>query len=280
MIKLGETQTLELCKTTDFGVYLSEPGSSNGTKVLLPKNQVPANSKVGDLLEVFIYKDSEDRLIATTASPKITLGHTALLRVKEVTTIGAFLDWGLAKDLLLPFKEQTSRVHTGEDVLAALYIDKTQRLCATMKAYDYLDCNSPYHADDRVMGIVYEIIEEFGAFVAVDNTYSALIPPKELHRAVKVGDNVEARVVHVKEDGKLELSLREKAYLQMDEDSEFIFKKLQDASGFLPYHDKTDSSVIKEELGLSKNAFKRAIGRLFKEGRIIISDSGITEVKK
>ncbi|WFR57819.1 S1-like domain-containing RNA-binding protein [Anaerocolumna sp. AGMB13025] len=315
MIKLGEVQTLEVIKTTDFGIYLAEEGSDGNTpeftavnkpavswknpygtnhgrsdktarqkidtsKVLLPKNQVPAGVKIGDPLEVFIYKDSEDRPIATTSIPALTLGKTALLRVKEVTTIGAFLEWGLAKDLLLPFKEQTARVHTGEDVVVSLYIDKSERLCATMKVYNYLDCNSPYKKDDRVIGSVYEILENFGAFVAVDNRYCALIPTKELHRPLKVGDSVEARVTQVKEDGKLDLSLREKSYVQLDSDGEMIFEKLQNAGGFLPYHDKSDAEAIKAHFNLSKNAFKRAIGRLMKEGRITISDTGITQVKE
>ncbi len=314
MIKLGEVQTLEVLKTTDFGIYLGEPGydaaseeasyadraarqvkapyanrggragqtyhgKSDPGKILLPKNQVPGEIKLGDRLEVFVYKDSEDRPIATTAIPELTLGKTALLRVKEVTAIGAFLEWGLAKDLLLPFKEQTARVHTGEDVLVSLYIDKSERLCATMKVYDYLDCNSPYHKNDRVMGIVYEILDSFGAFVAVDNRYCALIPTKELYRPLKVGDSVEARVTQVKEDGKLDLSIREKSYIQLDDDAEMIFVKLQEAGGFLPFHDKTDSEIIKAQFGFSKNAFKRAIGRLMKEGRITISDTGITEIR-
>lgn len=280
MIKLGELQTLEVNKKTDFGVYLCEKGQGNETRILLPKNQVPADLNTGDEIEVFIYKDSEDRPIATTTIPALTLGKTALLSVKEVTTIGAFLEWGLVKDLLLPFKEQTERVHTGDDVLVALYIDKSDRLCATMKVYDYLDCNSPYHEGERVMGIVYELIESFGAFVAVDNRYCALIPTKELFRNLKVGDSVEARVIGVKEDGKLDLSIREKSYVQMDSDAELIFQKLQEASGFLPYHDKTDSTIIKAQFNLSKNAFKRAIGRLYKEGRIVITESGITIVEK
>lgn len=278
MIKLGEVQTLQVIKTSDFGVYLGETVNSEN-KVLLPKNQVPKEIKIGDELKVFIYKDSEDRIIATTTIPQLTLGKTALLRVKDVTSIGAFLDWGLAKDLLLPFKEQTARVHIGEDVIVALYIDKSDRLCATMKVYDYLDLDSPYKKDDRVIGIVYEIIDAFGAFVAVDNHYCGLVPTKELYRSLKVGDSVEARVIHVKEDGKLDLSLREKAYVQMDTDAEMIFKKLQEAGGFLPYHDKSDSDVIKVQFNLSKNAFKRGVGRLLKEGRIQITDLGIKEIK-
>lgn len=279
MIKLGEIQTLQVLKSTDFGIYLCEPDNTEGERILLPKNQVPKTIKTGDELEVFVYKDSEDRPIATTTTPKVTLGKTALLRVKEVTTIGAFLEWDLAKDLLLPFKEQTQRVHSGEEVVVALYVDKSGRLCATMKVYEYLSCSSPYKKDDRVIGVVYEINDSFGAFVAVDNRYQALIPMKELHRPLKVGDSVEARVVQVKEDGKLDLSLREKSYLQLDADAEDIFLKLTTAGGYLPYHDKTDSEDIKSHFNLSKNAFKRAIGRLMKEGRITIGDDGIREIK-
>lgn len=279
MIKLGEVQTLEVLKTTDFGVYLCERGQSSGSSILLPKNQVPQGMQGGDEIEVFVYKDSEDRPIATTTIPELTLGKTAVLKVKEVTTIGAFLDWGLAKDLLLPFKEQTERVQTGKNVLVALYIDKSDRLCATMKVYDYLECNSPYKKDDRVNGIVYEIIDSFGAFVAVDNRYCALVPTKELHRILKVGEVIEARVIQVKSDGKLDLSIREKAHIQMDTDSELIYNRLKESSGFLPFHDKTDSEVIKAEFNLSKNAFKRAIGRLLKEGKITLSDEGINEVR-
>lgn len=278
MIKLGEVQTLEVLKSTDFGVYLCESGQNNSS-ILLPKNQVPQGIQNEDKIEVFVYKDSEDRPIATTTIPVLTLGKTAVLKVKEVTTIGAFLDWGLAKDLLLPFKEQTERVQTGKDVLVALYIDKSDRLCATMKVYEYLDCNSPYKKDDRVNGVVYEIIENFGAFVAVDNHYCALVPTKELHRTLKVGDVIDARVIQVKNDGKLDLSIREKSHIQMDTDSELIYEKLQERSGFLPFHDKTESEIIKAEFNLSKNAFKRAVGRLLKEGKITLSDNGIKLVK-
>lgn len=277
MIKLGEVQTLEVVKTTDFGVYLGF--SERVEKVLLPKNATPQGTKLGDKIEVFIYKDSSDRIIATTTTPPLTVGGLALLKVKEVSSIGAFLDWGLPKDLLLPFKEQTVRVRMGDYCLVSLYIDKSERLCATMKVYDYLSCESPYKKDDKVMGIVYEIIDAYGAFVAVDNKYCALIPNQELHRDIKVLDNIEARVLNVKEDGKLDLSVREKAYLQMDEDSEEVYNKLVAADGFLPYHDKTDKETIQKEFNLSKNAFKRAVGRLLKEKKITLSDDGITIIK-
>ncbi|SHO49478.1 CvfB family protein [Anaerocolumna xylanovorans] len=279
MIKLGELQELEMVKSTDFGIYLKEPGSQAEERILLPKAQVPKDIKAGDVLPVFVYKDSDDRPIATTLTPQITLGGTALLQVKEVTPIGAFLDWGLAKDLLLPFKEQTERVHTGDQVLVALYIDKSTRLCATMKIYDYLKQDSPYKKGDKVIGTVYEIIKSFGAFVAVDNCYSALVPEKELKTNLKAGDSVEARVTSVKEDGKLDLSLREEIPIQIDADAELVYKLLEEAGGFLPYHDKTEPSLIAEKFGLSKNAYKRAVGRLMKEQKIRITTEGIEKIK-
>lgn len=273
-LALGEIQTLQVVKTTEFGVYLA-PVNNQNNRVLLPKKQVPAEAKVGTEIEVFIYKDSEDRFIATTTIPPLCLGQVALLTVKEVGKIGAFLDWGLAKDLLLPFKEQTGKLTKGDQVLVTLYIDKSSRLCASMKVYDYLDTNSPYQKDDKVSGIVYEISDQFGAFVAVDNKYSALISKKELTKPVKVGQVIEARVIAVKENGKLDLSLREKAYLQMNNDKEIILEKLKEQGGFLPYHDKSDPEAIKKEFALSKNAFKRAVGRLLKEELITLEENGI-----
>ena len=273
MFQLGEIQTLEIVKRTEFGVYLSPENSEQ--KVLLPLKQVPEHCEDGDLIEVFLYKDSEDRLIATTQIPPITMGKLAVLDVKEISKIGAFLDWGLAKDLLLPFKEQTYKVQAGDQVLVALYADKSDRLCATMRVYDYLTTNSPYQKDDMVKGRVYEIIESFGAFVAVDNMYSGLIPTKEMFRPFKVGEVIEGRVTSVKEDGKLNLSVREKAHVSIDQDAEVIYDKLIKANGFLPYHDKSDAEEIKEAFHLSKNAFKRAVGRLLKENKIELTAQGI-----
>ncbi len=279
MIQLGKIQTLTVMKTTDFGVYLAD-NSSTGKEdtILLPKNQVAAGTKLGDQLSVFVYKDSEDRPIATLITPKLTLKEIAVLKVKEVTTIGAFLDWGIAKDLFLPFKEQTHPVTVEEEVLVSLYLDKSKRLCATMKIYDMLQTNSPYQKDDKVTGIVYEIIPAFGAFVAVDYKYSALIPNKELHAKLNPGQTITARVTMVQADGKLNLSLREKTYLQLDTDSELIYKKLDAAGGFLPFHDKSEPEDIKKEFNLSKNAFKRAIGHLMKENKIKILENGIQKI--
>lgn len=278
MIKLGITQTLEAVRKSDFGMYLSSLDGSKEEQVLLPKNQVPDALSPGDSIEVFIYKDSEDRLIATTTTPALELGQLACLKVVEVNSIGAFLDWGLAKDLLLPFKEQTKRVATNDEVLVSLYVDKSNRLCATMNVYEFLETASPYQKDDRVRGTVYESSDEFGIFVAVDNRYSALIPRIEVFHDLKAGDCIEARVTSVREDGKLNLSLREKTFIQMDADSELIYQKLLEQNGFLPFHDKSDPEIIKREFGLSKNAFKRAIGRLLKEKKIVLEPKGIKQI--
>lgn len=274
MIKLGEKQTLQVVKRVEFGVYLGD-GENKEERVLLPAKQAPDGVQTGDRLEVFIYRDSKDRLIATTAEPKITLHQVARLRVAQVGRVGAFLDWGLEKDLLLPFKEQTRKVTAGEECLAALYIDKSDRLCATMNVYPYLEKDSPYRKDDMVEGTIYEISENFGAFVAVDDRYSALVPKKEYYGNARIGDRVSARVTAVKEDGKLDLSLRAKAYLQIEKDAEKVLSVIDSFDGALPFTDKASPEVIRREMQMSKNEFKRAVGHLLKEGRIEITERAI-----
>lgn len=277
MIELGKIQTLEVQRAKDFGVYLGVHGDEEHS-VLLPKKQVPEGTKVGDELTVFIYKDSEDRLIATTGTPRLQVGEVAVLPVKDVAKIGAFLDMGLEKDLLLPFKEQNHKVRQGENCLVALYIDKSKRLAATMNVYSYMSNQSPYQKDDRVTGTIYEINQDLGAFVAVDNQYYGLIPKKELYGNFHEGDTVEARVVKVREDGKLDLSPREKAYMQMDTDAELVMKVIGEFDGVLPFNDKANPEVIKREFNMSKNAFKRAVGRLLKEGKVRITEKTIERV--
>jgi predicted RNA-binding protein (virulence factor B family) len=277
MKELGRKQELIIIKKVDFGVYLGE-FSSDEDRVLLPKKQVPEGMKVGDTLEVFLYKDSKDRIIATTREPVFQVGETAMLKVVELGKIGAFLDWGLEKDLLLPFKEQTGFLNVGQEYLIGLYIDKSERLCGTMKVYEYLQTDSPYQAGDQVEGIVYEISDEFGVFIAVDQKYSALIPKKEAQGKYKVGTTIQCRVTQVKEDGKLDLSVREKAYIQMDEDAELIMQVIDEFEGVLPFNDKVSPEVIKREFGLSKNAFKRGVGRLLKEGKIEIIENRIKKI--
>ena len=271
----GKKQTLVMINMVEFGIYLAETMKDAENKVLLPKKQVPADMEVGDPIDVFLYKDSNDRPIATVKEPKLTLGQTARLRVVSVGKVGAFLDWGLEKDLFLPYREQTTQVKAGDEVIAALYLDKSERLCATMKVYPYLQKESPYQKDDVVTGMVYEISHNFGAFVAVDDKYSALIPKKELYGELHVLQQISARVTGVKEDGKLDLGIRQKAHLQMSEDADKVLSLLREKKGFLPLHDKSSPEQIRETIGMSKNEFKRAIGHLYKEHLITLESDGI-----
>lgn len=269
MIALGKKQKLVVVQKVDFGVYLAE--SMEGypdEKVLLPSRQTPEDVQEGDELTVFIYRDSMDRPIATVHEPLVELGQMAVLEAVDTSRIGAFLNWGLEKDLLLPFREQTMRVEKGDQCLVALYEDKSHRLCATMKVYHYLNTQSPYKAGDMVKGRVYEISKNFGVFVAVDDQYSALIPKSEAQGNYQVNEILDLRVTQVKEDGKLNVSARKKAPEQLSEDAQKIFQVMERSGGSLPLDDKSDPAQIKARLGLSKAAFKRAVGHLMKTGRI------------
>lgn len=279
MMKLGEYQVLQVIKTVDFGIYLAEHPQDNA-KVLLPKKQVPPEIQVGDQLEVFLYRDSKDRLIATTNHPKLTLGNYAALKVMAMGKIGAFLEWGLERDLFLPFKEMTREVQEGDTVLATLYIDKSNRLCASMRdLYDLLSTNSPYKQGDTVTGRIYEFIENFGTFVAVDDQFSAMIPLYEDCSMYQIGDVIEAKVANVKRDGKLDLTLREKAYVQMDADAQKVLEVIDAYAGVLPFNDKASPQVIQREMKMSKSAFKRAVGHLYKERKIQLTETGIRLVE-
>lgn len=278
MFDLGQTQELYINRKCEHGVYLSKEMHGSKEDVLLPKAEVPEGYGIGDAVSVFVYRDSQDRLIATTKEPLIKLHEVKLLKVVSVSKIGAFVNWGLAKDVLLPYKEQTKRVNEGEEVLVALYIDKSSRLCVTMNVYDYLSQESPYEKDDKVAGRVYQISERFGAFVAVDDKYSALIPAREVMPDIKIGRIIEARVTNVRDDGKLTLSPKEKAYLQMSADSTHVMEVIESFDGVLPFSDSASPETIKREMGMSKNAFKRAIGKLYKERKIEIGENCIRKI--
>jgi len=280
MIELGKRQELTIVKKVEFGVYLSPEGEGGEAeeRVLLPGKEVPEDARVGDVVDVFIYRDSKDRIIATTREVEFSVGETAALKVKEIGRIGAFLGWGLEKDLLLPFKEQTRKPEEGEECLVALYVDKSGRLCTTMRVYPYLRTDSPYQKDDRVEGRVYEISDRFGIFVAVDDKYSALIPKREPAEGLAEGDKVIARVSEVLEDGKLTLSLREKAYIQMGRDADKLMKMLEKEGGRFPFNDKADPGLIRSKTGMSKNEFKRAVGNLYKQRLIAIEPEGIRKL--
>jgi len=277
MIQLGVFQELKVSHYATVGAYLIDPNGTDDTdSVLLPKSEVPAESEEGTLLNVFIYKDSEDRLTATLLKPELTLGAVKKLEVADVTKIGAFMKWGLRKDLMLPYSEQTKEVKKGRKYLVALYIDKSDRLCATMKFSKHFDRQPKHNQNDVVECYVYDVSETLGAFVIVDGRYEGLILQSALvQKNLKVGDTTEARVSRIRPDGRIDLSQLQSVKDRMDEDSKKLWDALGDAAGRLPFNDKSDPELIKAEFGLSKRAFKRAVGQLLKAGKIKITDDGI-----
>ena len=276
MIKLGEMQDLEIAKKVDIGVYLkSEANEDPEDRVLLPIKQVPENAQVGDKINVFIYRDSSDRIIATVRKPKIVMGEINYLKVVEMSRIGAFMNWGLEKDLFLPFKEQVGDIKLNGEYMVGLYVDKSDRLCATMNLFKVLRTDSPYKANDVVKGTIFSLKRGLGAMVAVDGKYLGLIHEGEILKPLHSGEIVELRVSNVKEDGKLDLSLKDSPRLQIDKDGEKILKILIQNKGTLPLNDDSNPDDINNLIGMSKGSFKKAAGRLMKRGVIVMTKSGI-----
>ncbi len=258
---------LKVLENTEIGTFLE---LRDEEKVLLPFAEQTDKPKVGEIITVCLFRDKGDRLTATMRRPKLSLGQTGILTVTDVTRIGAFLDNGMPKDILLPFREQTEGTKPGQQVLVHIYKDKSGRTAATMRVYKHLRADSRYKEGDHVRAFVYEISERLGVFVAVDNKYFGLIPSSEVYTSLKYGDVVSARVTKVREDGKLDLSLREKSYISINEDAEAILRELEKMGGELPYADKADPELIEEVYGMSKNQFKRALGHLYRERRVAI----------
>jgi predicted RNA-binding protein (virulence factor B family) len=276
MVEIGRFNTLKVVNATAIGVYLDAGTDDQKDNILLPNNQLPEDEvREGDELEVFIYRDSKDRLIATRKKPLAQVGDMAYLRVVETSEIGAFLDWGLEKDLFLPFGEQKYKVQEGRSYLVRLYIDKSGRISSTTDIEKYLTTDSPYKNGDQVTGTVYQVKKEMGAFIAVDNQYVGLIPKNEYFHDLRNGDVVEARVVEAREDGKLTLSPRKAAYKQMNTDAEILLEMLEKKNGFIPLNDNSSPEQIKYHLNMSKAAFKRAIGALLKQGKVEQTEDGL-----
>lgn len=278
-MELGRMQNLYIQRFTSVGAYVNDKkmGSNEGghTDVLLPKKFVQKEWSVGDKIEVFILRDSDDRLIATTRKPKIQVGEFAILPVTDVTRVGAFLDWGLEKDLFLPFKEQIHKVKANEKVFVFCYIDKSNRIAATMNVKNHFAFPHRIKENDMVEGVVYATNPDYGAYVVVDNQYNAMIPRDKMKGALYVGQEVSARVENVKNDGKIDLSLQSRAHESIDSDAKSIFEKLKQEDGFLPFNDKSDPAKIQKEFRMSKSQFKKSVGRLLKLGLIEFKNNGI-----
>ena len=258
---------LKVIQNTEIGAFLD---LGNNKKVLLPFAEQTVRPEVGEEITVYLYEDKGGRATATMRKPILKDGDVGILKVAEVTKIGAFLNNGVPKQILVPFREQICTPSEGDDVLVYIYRDKSGRQAATMRVYKFLDNNSPYKVDDKVQGFIYEINPKLGVFVAVDNKYFGMIPISEVYAKYKYGDIVEARVTKVREDGKLDLSGREKAYIAIEQDAEAVMYELKRNNGKLPYADKADAAFIEETYAMSKNQFKRAVGHLFKQKLIMV----------
>lgn len=274
MIKLGQVQTLEVVKKADFGLFLKDYMDPDADSILLPKNEAPMDADISDHLEVFIYKDSEDRLVSTTLKPKIVMGEFRTLKVAQITKIGAFLEWGLLKDLFLPFKEQVGTIKEGNSYLVGLYIDKSDRLCATMKITKLLSLDHELEEGTSTSGIIYNVHSEIGVFVAVEGKYQGLLPMKEVTKRYHPGETIQFNIGKVQQDGKLDLTLGAGGFTQMEEDETKLFNALEANNGFLPLNDKSPKEDINKQLDMSKRAFKRALGRLMKAGKAVQTDKG------
>lgn len=283
MIKMGKRQKLVVNNYTPIGLYLDAGTENEEDNILLPKNEyeeMEEKPEVGSELDVFIYMDSEDRPIATLRKTAATVGTIAKLEATDVNKkLGAFLDWGLKKELLLPKGQEICPIEIGKKYLVGLYEDKKGRISATMKIYSFLMPCQDYDKNDIVSGTVYSIDENIGVFVAVDNRYFGMIPKNEYFKDFKIGDEVTTRVIRVREDGKLDLTPRLMAYQQMDKDAELIFEKMKLLKDAFYFNDKTSPEEIYEYFSISKKAFKRAIGSLLKNGFIEKDEKGF-HIKK
>ena len=289
-VPTGKTQRLQIFRLTPYGAYVGLPEMDPDYAVLLPKKQVPEGAAAGDEITVFTYRDSEDRPVATTRMPAAEVGEFARLRVKAAARIGAFLDWGLEKDLFVPFKEQEEKLEAGREVMVYIYLDKADRLCATTRIYDHLSPapKGSFRKNDEVTAVVYRTQRDFGVFAAVlpkgeasepgrayRELYFGLVPKEMVFTKYRVGDAFSGRVIRVRDDGKLDLSTRKRAFEQMDADGEVILRKAMEYGGELPFSDSASPEIVKRELGMSRNAFKRALGHLYKEHRVEILEDRV-----
>ena len=276
MYNLGEFQKLFIKRFKNNGAYIGLKEIKNEKlDILLPKKEVLETDKIGDEIEVFVYKDNQARFVATRKIPKISLGKLETLEVMDISKIGAFLDWGLEKELFLPFKEQSMKLEKGRKYLVALYIDKSERLCATMKIRDYLTSDSPYKEGEWVEGIIYSIHKDYGAFVAVDKKYDAMIENKDIVGVLEIGEPINFRISKVKKDGRLNLVLKNLSHIEINDNADILFNIIKDRGGFLDLNDKSDPDKIKAICGMSKSSFKKAVGRLLKNEKVKFEGNGI-----
>lgn len=278
MIEIGITQQLTVVKIVDFGAYLD--GGPYG-EILLPKRYIVTELAEGDEIEVFIYFDSEDRIIATTEKPYVMVGECAFLNVVQVNRHGAFLDWGLSKDLFVPFREQMVKMQEGKSYCVRVYVDeKTQRIAASTKIESYFPDYFPPYKVDQEVDILVHSKTDLGFKVIVEDSFWGLIYQNEIFEPIAPGDAKTAFIKKVREDGKIDLTLQKIGFSKMTDVQSFVLQKLIDNDGFLPYNDKSTPEQIQQEFAMSKKNFKMTIGMLYKQRKIAILKNGIRLIVK
>lgn len=292
-MKLGKIQKLIVQRKSSFGLFLCDipekPSAADGwdvkeKSVLLPNRYVTETMGIGSEVEVFILRDSEDRLVATTRRPFLEVGDLAVLSVADITKVGAFLHWGLEKDLFLPYDEQTRHIKRGDAVLVLAYVDRSGRISATMRTNRAFQRPKNLRENDRVQGVVYATHPEIGVFVLVEGQYNGRIAPNQQIGALRPGQEVTARVQGIKPDGKIDLSMQSRAHEVLDQDAGEIARMLRANGNYLRVNDHSSPEEIRRLFGMSKAQFKRAVGRLLKKRQIRFEEGGIrwqeTEPKK
>ena len=271
MLEIGRYNRLEVKKLSAIGAYLaSELGD-----ILMPTKYVPEGLHPGEHIKVFVYLDSEDRLLATTLTPKAQVGDFALMEVKDTGPVGAFLDWGLEKDLLVPFSEQPRPMQKGEQYLVRVYLDRSERIAASAKIGKYLETrNITLKPGEEVQLTFYEF-GDLGAKVIINGRYSGLLFKSEQFGSYQVGDTVKGYVAKLRADGKIDVTLRKGGAQDIPGGKETFLKALRDSGGFLPVGDKTDPQRISALFKMSKKSFKTVIGNLYREGVIEITREGV-----
>jgi len=275
VIYVGEDNVLKVVRESSFGLFLSD-GEDND--VLLPNKYVPEGTGVGDEVKVFVYHDSENRIVATTLTPKVKLHEFACLEVKEVTKFGAFLDWGLEKDLLVPLKEQVRKMKVGESHVVCLFIDKkTGRLAASSNLNRFF-AKSITVKDGEKVDLLVVRKSDLGIQAVINNRHLGLLYHNEVFQPVQVGDELAGYIKRIRDDGKIDVSLQRQGYGQVKDSQQVVLDKLQENKGFLNLTDKSDPKLIEEQLKMSKKVFKKTIGALYKQKLIKITDDGIEQV--
>ena len=273
MIKIGKTNNLKVVKKVDFGLYLD--GGESG-EILLPKRYVDESMEVGDELDVFIYCDSEDRLVATTEKPLIEVGEFGLLKAVEVNRVGAFMEWGLQKDLLVPFREQSQEIRVGGSYVVYAFLDNaTKRIVGSTKLNKYVGNRIPRYSEGDTVDILAVHKTDLGYKVIVDNLFWGMIYNNDLFDPLSPGDRIPAYVKTVREDGKIDVTLRERGGERVFQLANRIMGYLRDAGGEMALSDSSSPDEIKAVLQCSKKDFKKALGYLYKKGKILIADGGV-----